>query len=207
MKLMLAALLLGGTLFAQTPATGAAQNAWSAVSGTVKDQSGAAIPKASVTLADREHNVAFASRTDNAGRFSFTPLPAGRYSVSAAAPGFRTQSDPVVELTPGQQATVDITMQVGAASFEFQSPRALEVNPLGRPGPPAPSKATKEEMAAKLREVARVWVKNRPCAVPLTGIPPQGSPAPIKTFTPTDPDRLAMKTAPLPAPSCEDVER
>lgn len=192
MKLVLSALLIVGTLFAQTSATVAAQPAESGVRGIVKDQSGAAIPKANVTLTDRERNFTFASRTDETGRFFLTAVPAGQYALTVGAPGFRTYSDRALALAPGQQASIDIAMQAGAATFELR---------------PAPGKWTKEEVSAKLREATMNAAPNRPCAVPLSSVQPQGAPAPMKTIPLPDPDRLATKDAPLPAPSCDDVKR
>ena len=87
----------------------------SGISGTVTDPSGAAIPGASVTLRQPAGTFHRDARTDIAGQFRLTGLPAGRYELQIGAPGFR-QTIKQVELQPLQLAAVSSVLDVGSVS-------------------------------------------------------------------------------------------
>src|SRR5579863_723204 len=59
--------------------------------GTVRDPSGAAIPKATVTLTNKATSQTSATVTNGVGEYQFTSLHPGDYSVKAVASGFSTQ--------------------------------------------------------------------------------------------------------------------
>lgn len=86
------------------------------VRGTVTDQSGSSVPGAKVVISDVERGTKHATETDEAGRYSFTGLQPGSYVVSAEAPGFKRFSSDRITLVVQQQATVDISMQLGETS-------------------------------------------------------------------------------------------
>ena len=52
------------------------------ISGTVKDPSGAVIPKAEVTVTEVNTSVTHTTHTDDQGSFSFLALPVGHYRLS-----------------------------------------------------------------------------------------------------------------------------
>lgn len=84
-------------------------------SGVVKDQSGAVIPRASVTVAckrNQEIQLVSALTTDSAGGFS-ARLDAGDYYVLVAAQGFRSQALHVAIAPQGSLENAQITMIVG----------------------------------------------------------------------------------------------
>ena len=56
--------------------------------GAVSDPSGAAIPKATVTLTNLETRQVRTQSANSEGEFSFDLLGIGNYEVEAAAPGF-----------------------------------------------------------------------------------------------------------------------
>ena len=60
------------------------------IAGTVTDASGAAIPRAPVTITETQTNIYFNVLTDPRGDYVSPPLKVGIYSVSVAAPGFKT---------------------------------------------------------------------------------------------------------------------
>lgn len=60
----------------------------SGVQGNVLDSSGAAVPKAAVTLTNTDTNVSQNATSDSAGVYRFTSLPPGHYIVTEAATGF-----------------------------------------------------------------------------------------------------------------------
>jgi hypothetical protein len=82
------------------------------ISGTVRDQSGAVVPGASITI---RHVATSAERhltSDNQGAFSAPALAVGTYEVRAELSGFRTQQTEVVVAT-GRVSAVDMHMEVG----------------------------------------------------------------------------------------------
>src|SRR5690349_10136483 len=72
-------------------ASAVAQENTGSISGIVKDQSGAVIPNAKVTLTDTDKNISVRTVTSGAGgEFSLPSLPIGRYAVTVEMPNFQT---------------------------------------------------------------------------------------------------------------------
>ncbi len=83
--------------------------------GTVSDPSGAAVPKAMVTLTNVETRQARTQSTNDSGEFTFELLPIGTYEVKAEAAGFAT-SVTQAEVQTGEIAYVPFKLQVGQVS-------------------------------------------------------------------------------------------
>ena len=84
------------------------------ISGTVRDQSDAVVPGASITV---RHVATGAERhltSDDQGAFSAPALAVGAYEVRVELSGFRTQQTEVTVAT-GRVATVEMRMEVGTA--------------------------------------------------------------------------------------------
>lgn len=81
--------------------------------GTVQDSSGAFIQKATVTVVNQETNLSRSAESNESGNYVISNLPIGFYDVSANAPGFKKFVLTKVEVTVGQQATVNATLQIG----------------------------------------------------------------------------------------------
>src|ERR1039458_5715513 len=64
-------------------------DAGGSISGTVKDPSGAVIPKATVTATNIDTGVAQVGATNDSGVYSFPALPVGHYNLDVTAAGFR----------------------------------------------------------------------------------------------------------------------
>jgi carboxypeptidase family protein/TonB-dependent receptor-like protein len=86
------------------------------IAGTVTDPSGAVIVSAHVTATDLDKGFKFPGTTDNAGRYVLRNIPPGRYEVSVEAPNFESQRKTGVVIAVTQNATVDFTLKIGAAS-------------------------------------------------------------------------------------------
>ncbi len=86
------------------------------ITGEVKDQSGALVPSASVTVTNPATNVARTTTTNSAGLYSFPGLTPGMYQVKASAPGFETVVKTGIELQVQQTARVDFALAVGQAT-------------------------------------------------------------------------------------------
>lgn len=95
------------------------------LTGVVKDSTGAVVPNVKVTATNTGTNLSRSSVTDDSGNFRIAPLNPGPYRVDAEASGFKKATVPEVILEVGQQARIDVDLQVGDVS------QTLEVT--GRP--------------------------------------------------------------------------
>src|SRR5712691_1491408 len=85
-----------------------------ALTGTVKDTSGAVLPGAAITVKNLETGLTRTAQADSSGSFSVPSLPVGQYEVTAEKMGFRKEVRSGVTLVVAQQAVVDVTLQVGS---------------------------------------------------------------------------------------------
>ena len=84
-RLLLVALLVASVLaYPQTATT--------TLTGTVMDQSGAAVPNASVRVVDPATGVTRKTTSDNRGSYQFQQLAPGTYDVIADAKGFSAET-------------------------------------------------------------------------------------------------------------------
>lgn len=102
-----AASLFVGAAFAQVSAS---------ISGTVTDPSGAMVSGAAITATNTGTGATRTATTDSAGRYELATVPLGDYQVQAQKQGFTTQVRRGVQVVVGQNAVVDLQMQVGESS-------------------------------------------------------------------------------------------
>ena len=96
--------LLAGTVWAQVTAS---------MTGTVRDATGAVVPEAAVTIKHLESGLARTAETDASGSYSVPSLPVGQYEMTAEKTGFKQQVRRGITLVVGQQAVVNMTLEVG----------------------------------------------------------------------------------------------
>ncbi|MBV8807800.1 MAG: carboxypeptidase regulatory-like domain-containing protein [Acidobacteriaceae bacterium] len=84
-----------------------------AISGTVRDETGAPIVEASVTVHSLETGAERQLLTDGEGHYSAISIEVGRYELKATKAGFAPQTKTGIVLEVGQKATVDLTLRVG----------------------------------------------------------------------------------------------
>ncbi len=84
--------------------------------GTVLDSTGAAIPEASLTVTNELTGLERNLTTMTDGTYLVNLLPPGVYTVEVTANGFKRTVRNGINLTVGQNATVDITLDVGVVS-------------------------------------------------------------------------------------------
>jgi Carboxypeptidase regulatory-like domain len=90
------------------------------IKGKVTDPSGAPVPFATVTASNTETGLVRTATTDDAGRYQVIWLAVGGYEVMVAKPGFRDGVRSGIRLVVGQDATVDLTLQVSAVKTEVR---------------------------------------------------------------------------------------
>ena len=95
------------------PSIAMAQEATATVNGTVKDQTGAAIPNAQIELRNVDTGVVRTTSTNGDGIYDFPSITPGNYSMQASAQGFSSVSQPPVTLQVNQIATFDFQLNVG----------------------------------------------------------------------------------------------
>lgn len=108
-----------------------AQVATGAILGTVTDPTGAVVPNSSVTVTDSSTGRAWRVMTSSSGFYDVEALPAQGtlYDVSVSAKGFKTQIIRGIKLSPGERATVNVSLTVGTTVAEVTvSAAPLRVN-------------------------------------------------------------------------------
>ena len=84
--------------------------------GSVTDPSGAVIAGAKVTATETGTGFTRSAMTSSEGFFTITSLRPADYNLSVEAPGFRTHTRTGVTLAADQSATVNVRLEVGAAT-------------------------------------------------------------------------------------------
>ena len=88
------------------------------ITGTVRDNTGAVVNGAKVTIRDTAKGVDRQTTSNTDGEYLVSGLGAGTYDISVTAPGFKTFSAKAVKLDVGQKARVDVPLVVGATNTE-----------------------------------------------------------------------------------------
>jgi len=83
------------------------------ITGLVTDSSGAAVPDAVVTVANRDTNISVKVTTGGDGIFVATPLRIGAYSVSVEARGFKKSVQDGIPLRVQDRLRADFRLEVG----------------------------------------------------------------------------------------------
>jgi len=112
-------------------ASGAAQTSTGTLRGTVLDPSGAVVAHATVSAAQDGGSSHTATSNAN-GAFEIGNLPAGNYTVTAGAKGFKAYSKSDVSVTAGQVSlfniTLDIQVEEEKINVQEETPQ-VDVNP------------------------------------------------------------------------------
>ncbi|MGB8030818.1 MAG: carboxypeptidase regulatory-like domain-containing protein [Terracidiphilus sp.] len=100
---------------------GCSQALWSqAVSatlvGTVTDNTGAIVPKATVTILENATGIVHTDTTNESGNYTFPDLTPGIYTVTISAKGFKKETRPGVDVAVNTTTRVDITLQPGSVT-------------------------------------------------------------------------------------------
>lgn len=89
-------------------------SASAALNGTVRDPSGAVVPRATITLTSVETGTKQVATTNSDGTYVFVNIPPGSYSAQAARQGFKTSEQPPFRLDVNQSSTLNFALQVGS---------------------------------------------------------------------------------------------
>jgi len=97
--------LAGGLVFGQ--------NFSAAISGFVRDTTGAVIPGTTVTAKHTETGLTRTVQSNEEGGYTMPSLPVGSYELTAEKPGFKGQVRQGITLAVAQEAVVNLTLDVG----------------------------------------------------------------------------------------------
>jgi len=103
-----------------------AQQTLGALSGTVLDPTGAAVPGATVTATDAAINVTRTTTTQGNGFYQIFNLPIGSYSVKVALNGFETTTIKEISVQEAHTTTINATLKVCAVDESIE----VTANPL-----------------------------------------------------------------------------
>src|SRR5215831_13481817 len=106
--------LCGSHLLAQSQAT------TGVIEGTVLDQSGGALPGATVNLKNTATNFEQNFTTDQSGRFRALLLPLGPYRVTVTLSGFATLIREGITLEVGATVTLSLRMEISSVKQEVR---------------------------------------------------------------------------------------
>src|SRR5687768_16218386 len=95
--------MLAGLTWAQVTAT---------IRGSVKDNSGAVVPGATITVRHVETGLTRTVDSDDAGNYRLPGLPVGPYEVRVEKTGFKEAVRRGLTLVVGQEAVVDVGLEV-----------------------------------------------------------------------------------------------
>ena len=96
------------------PVFGQATVSFAQLNGTVLDEGGRTIAKASITLRDVGTNQNYSAVSSETGYYVVPSLPPGRYDLTVTYTGFGKFVQTAIALSVGQTATVNVTLRVAA---------------------------------------------------------------------------------------------
>jgi hypothetical protein len=97
-----------------------AQSTSGTILGTVADDTGAAIPDATVTVKNLGTGQERVVKSDGSGAYNVPNLQVGHYSVTVAHEGFAQVQIPDTELQVAQRSTINPVLHVGAVSSKIE---------------------------------------------------------------------------------------
>jgi hypothetical protein len=94
--------------------------------GTVSTELKEMIPGADVTIINEESKREYTSKTDDEGKYRFSSLPAGSYSIVVKSRGFAVFRKKGLKVNEDEALQLDMTMQVGSMGGAAILPKGLE---------------------------------------------------------------------------------
>ena len=95
-----------------------AQSIQGSIIGTVQDKAGAVVPNATLTLENLDEGSIRTTTSNGSGDYQFLDAKAGKYSLTATAPGFEKWQTSGVVLAARQQQRIDVGLVIGNVQTE-----------------------------------------------------------------------------------------
>ncbi len=106
------------TLLVLAIATGLYAQTTGQITGTVRDNTGAVVPGAEVTVTDVAQGTPYKTTTNSAGDYLVAGLGAGKYNIEIASRGFKKYAANGITLRIAEKARADATLDVGEITTE-----------------------------------------------------------------------------------------
>jgi hypothetical protein len=90
-----------------------AQTRFASFTGTIVDTNGGAIPNVEVVATNVDTQVKYPTKSNDVGIYTISALPIGTYTVHAESQGFRAYETKPIKLESGQNARLDMTLEIG----------------------------------------------------------------------------------------------
>jgi hypothetical protein len=87
-----------------------------AITGTVLDSSGAAVPEAQVTLLNTDVGLTLETKSSASGGYTFSPVRIGNYEITVTAKGFAKTTQKNIKVNVAQVIQANISLKPGAAT-------------------------------------------------------------------------------------------
>src|SRR5215472_12369080 len=97
------------------------------VLGTVRDNSGSVVSRASIVLTNQGTGIEAKSNASEEGNYTFSNVKIGVYTVTAEAPGFSKAVAKDITVNVNARQRVDLVLQVGAVSETVEVTAAAAV--------------------------------------------------------------------------------
>src|SRR6516162_10355945 len=91
-----------------------AQTSTATIVGVVRDTTGALVPGVSITVKDTETGLTRTVTSSESGGYNVLLLPVGAYELTTNMPGFKQEVRRGINLVVGQEAVINLTLEVGA---------------------------------------------------------------------------------------------
>src|SRR5215469_7970347 len=98
----------------------AGQTTFGSITGTVRDQSGAVVPGASITVTNQDTGVSRGAPTGTDGVYSVTNLLPGTYRLQAEQKGFNRLEQSDIVLDANRIVNVDLQLAVGSPTNKVE---------------------------------------------------------------------------------------
>ena len=105
-------------IFAVAFTAGLCQAQEGSITGSVHDSSGAALPKAVVTISNSQRGLSRSATTNDSGDYLISGLPAGSYDVVVKAAGFQQYQVKDLVLRVAEKARADATLNPGEVTSQ-----------------------------------------------------------------------------------------
>ena len=144
-KALVVALLAVLASITVPPAVGAAQVTTATLVGVVTDQTGGALPGATVNVRSMETEITRTLTTDGDGRYRGRPRT-GHLRGDGRVEGFQTTRRPDVRLSVGQSLTLNVTSASARSRTSSRSPASRRLST--RPARRSPRSSTRSRFAS-----------------------------------------------------------
>jgi TonB family protein len=111
----------------------AAQSQFATLSGVVRDQLGGTIPKVTIALTNAQNGAKHEIASDANGAFEFVGVPAGNYTLSTYAVGFKATEE-AVQIAAGQTLRRPLQLEVGRLQETIMVTEGAGTPASARPG-------------------------------------------------------------------------